>query len=508
MAAPNGIIWGSIVNNYGRIGIYVKLINTETKTTRHTEIWFWSKYSVNDVNNTLYYNDNAMTATTNKGNVSIHTTVDDGDGWSTSNQVMLKSYDDTFTRTTKSIKRYTAAGLMNVDKVGLYATMNVNTSYTIPALERYTIKYNANGGSEAPSSQTKYYGESLTLSNINPIRTGYIFKGWSASSNGNVAYTSGSTYTDNTSITLYAVWQVNTYTIKYNANGGTGAPSSQTKTHNVKLTLSSTIPTRTSSNDDGIITTYVFKGWATDSSATTVSYAASATYTVNASVTLYAVWGISTITTEYMVSYNTNGGLAVSSQVKKQNVDLTLRTTIPTKKGYTFKGWGLSEDATTVSYTAGATYTNNADIVLYAIWTPWTHTVNFDLNGGNGTIPSSFVKTTDVDVMISESNISKESCVFKCWSTNPSGSKATNYYVGDAYTDTKDGETVTLYAIWKERKILIYQHENACGAVEFVETDNTIGFDNIGTVYASEFIEDDNLILGKTSFHFNEIIER
>ena len=105
MAAPNGIIWGSIVNNYGRIGIYVKLINTETKTTRHTEIWFWSKYSVNDVNNTLYYNDNAMTATTNKGNVSIHTTVDDGDGWSTSNQVMLKSYDDTFTRTTKSIKR-------------------------------------------------------------------------------------------------------------------------------------------------------------------------------------------------------------------------------------------------------------------------------------------------------------------------------------------------------------------------------------------------------------------
>lgn len=506
MAAPSGIVWGSTVGSYGRIGIYVKLTNTNTQTTRHTEIWFWSKYSVDDSANTLYYNDNASSATTSVGSVNINTTAASGSGWSTSNQVKLKEYDYTFTRGTSSSKRYVAAKLTNIDRVG--GTMTCSTSYTIPALTKYTVSYNANGGSGAPSSQSKYYGKTLTLSSTKPSRTGYTFKGWATSSGGSVAYASGASYTANASVTLYAVWQANTYTIKYNANGGTGAPSSQTKTYGVTLTLSSTKPTRTSVNDDGVTTTYTFKGWATSSTATSVSYASGAKYTANASVTLYAVWSTTTTVTQYDVTYNTNGGSDVSPQVKKKGTALTLRSTVPTKNGYTFKGWGLSEDTTTVSYAAGASYTKDADIVLYAVWTPWTHTVQFNLNGGTGTVPSSFTKTTDVDVMITEGTISKPSCVFKCWSTTSNGSGGTNYYVGDAYTATKNGGTVTLYAVWKERKILIYKSNKNCEAVEFVETDEIVGFEDTGTVYASEFIEDGNLSLGSTSFHFGEIIER
>ena len=45
-------------------------------------------------------------------------------------------------------------------------------------------------------------------------------------------------------IPLYCVWQAKTYTISYNANGGSGAPASQTKTYGTTLTLSSTKPTR------------------------------------------------------------------------------------------------------------------------------------------------------------------------------------------------------------------------------------------------------------------------
>lgn len=506
MAAPSGIVWGSIVGGYGRIGIYVKLTNTNTQTTRHTEVWFWSKYSVDDSANTLYYNDNASSATTSVGSVNINTTVASGSGWSTSNQVKLKEYDSTFNRGTSSAKRYVAAKLANIDRVG--GTMTVSTSYTVPALTKYTISYNANGGSGAPSGQSKYYGKSLTLSSTKPTRTGYTFKGWATSSSGSVAYASGASYTANASVTLYAVWQANTYTIKYNANGGTGVPSSQTKTHGATLTLSSTKPTRASVNDDGATTTYTFKGWATSSTATTVAYAAGAKYTANASVTLYAVWSTATTITQYDVTYNTNGGSGVSSQVKKKGVALTLRTTVPTKNGYTFKGWGLSEDTTTVSYVAGASYTTDADIILYAIWTPWTHTVQFNLNGGTGTVPSNFTKTTDVDVIIQEGSISKENCVFRCWSNKTDSSTGKSYYVGDAYTDTKNGGTVTLYAIWKERKILIYKSTKNCEAVEFVEEDEIIGFENTGTVYASEFIEDNNLALGSSSFHFGEIIER
>ena len=80
---------------------------------------------------------------------------------------------------------------------------------------------------------------------------------------------------------LYAVWQAHTYTISYNANGGTGAPGNQTKTYGVNLTLSSTKPTRTN---------YNFLGWATSASATSPQYAAGGTYSANSGVTLYAVW--------------------------------------------------------------------------------------------------------------------------------------------------------------------------------------------------------------------------
>ena len=86
----------------------------------------------------------------------------------------------------------------------------------------------------------------LTLSTTVPTRTGYTFKGWATSASATSAtYSAGGSYTANSGATLYAVWQINTYTVSYNANGGSGAPSAQTKTYGVNLTLSSTKPTRT-----------------------------------------------------------------------------------------------------------------------------------------------------------------------------------------------------------------------------------------------------------------------
>lgn len=509
MAAPSGTVWGSIVGGYGRIGIYRSVSSTSTECDMNVQVWFWSKYSVSDTANTLYYtvDSSSSSAKDSKGAVSISTSVASGSGWSTSNQVKLFEHTHSpITRATSAKTKYIYAKLTDVDRVG--GTMYVSTTATIPALTKYTVSYNANGGSGAPSSQSKYYGKTLTLSSTKPTRSGYTFKGWATSSSGSVAYASGASYTTNASATLYAVWQANTYTVKYNASGGTGAPSNQTKTHGVTLTLSSTKPTRASVNNDGVVTTYTFKGWATSANSSTVAYVAGAKYTSNASVTLYAVWSTATSITEYDVTYNTNGGSDVSSQVKKKGTALTLRSTIPTKTGFTFKGWGLSEDDTTVDYAAGASYTKDADIILYAIWTPWTHTVQFNKNGGTGTVPSSFTKTTDIDVTIPDSNLSKTNCVFKCWSTNVSGSNGTNYYVGDAYEFTRNGGTVTLYAIWKERKVLIYKTDKKCEAVEFIESDEIFGFENTGMIYAPEFIEDGSVVLSETEFHFGELVER
>lgn len=167
---------------------------------------------------------------------------------------------------------------------GNSATKTVSFSVTVPAWTSYSVTYNANGGSGAPASQTKWKDQTLTLSTTKPTRTGYSFLGWSTSSTATTAtYAAGGSYTANAAATLYAVWKANTYTVKYNANGGTGAPANQTKTYGKALTLSSTKPTRTN---------YNFKGWGTSASATTVAYAAGASYTANAGITLYAIWEI------------------------------------------------------------------------------------------------------------------------------------------------------------------------------------------------------------------------
>lgn len=72
----------------------------------------------------------------------------------------------------------------------------------------YTVSYDANGGSGAPAPQTKTYGTDLTLSSTIPTRAGYAFKGWATSATGTVAYPAGGTYSNNSAITLYAVWEV------------------------------------------------------------------------------------------------------------------------------------------------------------------------------------------------------------------------------------------------------------------------------------------------------------
>lgn len=430
MAAPSGIVWGGIVGtspHQARIGIYVKLTNTATQTTRHTEIWFWSKYSVKDTSNTFYYNDNATSATTSKGAVSINTTVSTGSGWSTTNQVKIAEYDYTFTRGTSADARSVAAKLTSIDIIG--STMTAKADYTIPALASYAVKYNANGGTGAPSSQTKFYGKTLTLSSTKPTRSGYAFQGWATSASGSVAYDPGDSYTANAAVTLYAVWKSNTFTVKYDANGGTGAPGNQTKTYGKTLTLSSTKPTRTG---------YTFKGWATSASGS-VAYAAGASYTKNASVILYAVWELIT----YTVSYNANGGSnAPSSQTKTYGKTLTLTSSKPTRTGYAFQGWATSSGGS-VAYASGANYTANAAVTLYAVWKANTYTVKYDANGGSNP-PSNQTKTYGVALALSSVKPTRSGYTFKGWATSASGSVA--YASGASYTKNA---AVTLYAVWE-----------------------------------------------------------
>ena len=312
MAAPSGTSWGSVVTGSksgqkGKIGIYVKTSSTNTAVKTTVQIWFWTIYSCYDKPITLKYDageDVTSASTTVVTSKDINHTVDTGDGWSTSNQTKLYEYT-----TSTGWSRYHTqrtinfcASLSNIDMLS-GKTMTASKSITIKAKPSYTVSYSANGGSGAPSSQTKWYDESLTLSSTKPTRTGYTFKGWSTSSTATTAtWSAGGTYTTNATDTLYAVWKANTYTVSYNANGGSGAPSSQTKTYGKTLTLSNTVPTRTN---------YNFVGWATSSTATTASYQAGGSYTKNSAATLYAVWELAyskpRITNISVNRVNTNG---------------------------------------------------------------------------------------------------------------------------------------------------------------------------------------------------------
>lgn len=327
------------------------------------------------------------------------------------------------------------------------ATYTSNSNLTLYAIwesnapKTYTVSYNANGGTGAPSSQTKTHNVTLTLRTTTPTRSGYTFKGWSTSSSATTAtYSAGGSYTANASATLYAVWQANpiTYTVSYNANGGSGAPSSQTKTQNVTLTLSSTKPSRSG---------YTFQGWSTSSTATSPIYYAGGSYTANASATLYAVWTQNPPTT-YTISFNANGGSSAPSSVTKTSgVTLYLPSTIPTRSNYAFLGWSTSSLATTATYSAGGSFTQNANTTLYAVWEydPATYPVYYNANGGSGA-PSSQIKTYDVALTLSSVEPTRSGYNFLGWSTSSSDTSAT-YYPGDIYTINA---SLTLYAVWEK----------------------------------------------------------
>lgn len=436
MAAPSGTSWGSVVTGSnsgqkGKIGIYVKTSSTNTAVKTTVQIWFWTIYSCYDKPIKLKYDageDVTSASTTVVTSKDINHTVDTGDGWSTRNQTKLYEYT-----TSTGWSRYHTqrtinfcASLSGIDMLS-GKTMTASKSITIKAKPSYTVSYSANGGSGAPSSQTKWYDESLTLSSTKPTRTGYTFKGWSTSSTATTAtWSAGGTYTTNASDTLYAVWQANTYTVSYNANGGSGAPSSQTKTYGKTLTLSNTVPTRTN---------YNFVGWATSSTATTASYQAGGSYTKNSAATLYAVWELAyskpRITNISVNRVNTNG----------QSDDQGTRCKV------TFS-WATDKAAPTITISyRQTTSTNWSDVTLTAQNT--SGTVEQILTATFGIDKSYEVKVTVADSVGSSyvtRTLSSGKFIidFKAGGDGIAIGKAAENAGFDVYMDTKFEKSVTI----------------------------------------------------------------
>lgn len=388
---------------------------TATKTTKYT----FNKWNTkSDGSGTAYAASGQYTA---NAAATLYAT------W-TSNTGTTKVTLPTMTRTGYTFVGWYTSGGTKVGNGGASYTPTASvTLYAHWSVITYTVAYNANSGSGAPSSQTKTYGVTLTLSSTKPTRTGYNFRGWNTKADGSgTSYAAGASYTANAAATLYAQWTVITYTVSYNANGGTGAPSSQTKKYGVPLVLDGKVPTRTN---------YSFLHWNTKSDNSGTAYTQYDNYTANASATLYAIWNA-------IISYNANGGSgAPASQTKAYGTDLTLSSTKPTRTGLTFAGWGTSSTATTVSYAAGAKYTSNTAATLYAIW---KYTVNFNGNG-NGVNPTAQTAVYGHNVTIA-GYPTRSGYRFLGWNSEQDGT-GTHYAPG---TSVAVNENCTLYAQWRK----------------------------------------------------------
>ena len=136
---------------------------------------------------------------------------------------------------------------------------------------------------------------------------------------------------------------------------------------------------------------YKFDGWADEANATTATYFGGELITLtkeNPTKTIYAVWK-----PIFELHYNANGGTGVpdsqtytSLSAPSTQAIFTIRDQIPTKDGYTFKGWADSAAATTAQYQPGGKIAvNHADSpkTIYAVW-ECSHVKD---NDGNCTVP-------------------------------------------------------------------------------------------------------------------------
>jgi uncharacterized repeat protein (TIGR02543 family) len=319
-------------------------------------------------------------------------------------------------------------------------------------LPTYTVTYDANGadGGTAPADQTKTEGIDLTLAtNSGGLGlTGHTFVGWNTANDGSgTHYAEGATYSANANLTLYAEWTLlPTYTVTYDANGADGGttPADQTKTEGIDLTLAA--------NSGGLaLTGSTFAGWNTQPDGLGVHYAEGAFYTDDANLTLYAEW---TTLPTYTVTYNANGadgGTAPADQTKTEGIDLTLATNSGGLglTGHTFTGWNTANDGLGVHYAEGATYSADANLTLYAEWTPITYTLTYDANGAGGLGPVAGVYNSGDNAAVA----GKESLElmqdgislrFTGWNTVDDGS-GTAYQESDNIVMTAN---VTLWAQW------------------------------------------------------------
>lgn len=259
-----------------------------------------------------------------------------------------------------------------LEKCTFYPQLTVTADFKIPKRDSWTVSYSGGGGTGSVSSQTKWRNTDLTVKSNGFTRPGYSFVNWRTSSG--TTYRPGTTYSANAGTTMTAQWSPNSYTIIYNANGGSGSMQNTLATYGENVSLRPNQYTRTG---------YEFGGWATTNTATTAQYTTTAinlTTTNNGTVNLYAVWKPIT----YSIIYNrgdngATGEMANSSHTYDVSKNLSRNAYI--KTGYDFQHWkasSLNDAIFTDSQNVINLTAKNEAITLTAIWERHVYRESYD----------------------------------------------------------------------------------------------------------------------------------
>lgn len=327
--------------------------------------------------------------------------------------------------------------------VNLYAVWTPNT---------YSVSFDAGTGTGTMDSQTHTYDAAQALTDNAFVRTGYSFGGWNTLANG-----TGLSYADKSSVinlamtgsvTLYAQWTADAYSLAFNSNNGVGSMANQ----------------NFATGDSGAVSAnrfvkpgYTFDGWNTKADGGGTNYAADATLmSLNnltaASPTLYAKWRAN----NYTVSFNANGGTgSMADQSFAYDAPENLTTNSFARGSDAFLGWSTSATAETATYNDGQLVGNlstiaDGKVTLYAVWRVNTYEVRFDANGGSGDmLPQTIGRSTATS--LNANAFTRSGYSFTGWNTNINGSGVR--YANEQQVTNLPGDSVnsiTLYAQWTE----------------------------------------------------------
>ena len=327
----------------------------------------------------------------------------------------------------------------------------------------------------------------------NAAPTGYSFKEWTGAA-ADVALVTSKTSASTTfkmpgrAVTLTATYQPNAYTVKFNANKGTGTMANESFTYDVAKALTANAFTRTG---------YAYQGWATTAAGGKVysdgETVSNLTATANGTVNLYAVWKANT----YAVKFNANGGEGtMSDESFTYDVAKALTANTFTRMGYTYQGWATSADGD-AAYANGQTVSNltataNATFNLYAVWTANPYTVTFNANGGTGDAMASQGFTYGTEQNLPNGSYTRTGYTFLGWSTDPNATSA-DYADGASVSNLATDGTLALYAVWRPNAYTIRFLPNGA---EGEMTDQAATYDTATNLTANAFAKEGYWFVG------------